>query len=83
MIITVRTLIIFFLFFTFFCAAFQLALNPNKGSIFVQREAEPVISISGPSVVNNDQHLVKTGAPMLPEIRITVTQNINGGKFQF
>ncbi|KAL3994852.1 Cadherin domain family protein [Acanthocheilonema viteae] len=59
-----------------------LTLNPAKGSIFVQREAEPVISISGLSVVNSDQHLVKTGAPMLPEIKITVTQNINGEEIE-
>uniref|UniRef100_A0A183HDN5 CLSTN_C domain-containing protein n=1 Tax=Onchocerca flexuosa TaxID=387005 RepID=A0A183HDN5_9BILA len=59
-----------------------LTLNPSKGSISVHREAESVISISGLSIVNNDQHLVKTGAPMLPEIKITVTQKINGGKFR-
>ncbi|VDK86923.1 unnamed protein product, partial [Onchocerca ochengi] len=59
-----------------------LTLNPSKGSIFVQREAESVISISGLSVVNNDQHLVKTGAPMLPDIKITVTQNISGEEIE-
>ncbi|VDK67035.1 unnamed protein product [Litomosoides sigmodontis] len=59
-----------------------LILNPSKGSIVVQREAEPVISISGLSVVNSDQHLVKTGAPMLPEIKITVTQNVNGEEIE-
>lgn len=53
-------------------------LNPSKGFIFVQKEPDPVISISGLSIVNSDQHLVKTGAPMLPEIKITVTQNVNG-----
>uniref|UniRef100_A0A1I8EBB1 Cadherin domain-containing protein n=3 Tax=Wuchereria bancrofti TaxID=6293 RepID=A0A1I8EBB1_WUCBA len=60
----------------------MLILNPSKGTIFVQHEAEPVISISGLSVVNSDQHLVKTGAPMLPEIKITVTQNINGEEIE-
>uniref|UniRef100_A0A0R3S206 Calsyntenin-1 n=1 Tax=Elaeophora elaphi TaxID=1147741 RepID=A0A0R3S206_9BILA len=59
-----------------------LTLTPSKGSIFVQQEAEPVISISGLSVVNSNQHLVKTGAPMLPEIKITVTQNINGEEIE-
>ncbi|VDK35066.1 unnamed protein product [Gongylonema pulchrum] len=46
---------------------------------FVIKSTDPVISISGLSIINSDQHLVKTGAPMLPEIKITVTQNINGG----
>uniref|UniRef100_A0A915B050 Cadherin domain-containing protein n=1 Tax=Parascaris univalens TaxID=6257 RepID=A0A915B050_PARUN len=54
-----------------------LSLTPAKGYVFVQKEADPVLSISGVSVVNSDQHLVKTGAPMLPDIKITVTQTIN------
>uniref|UniRef100_A0A915PLH3 Cadherin domain-containing protein n=1 Tax=Setaria digitata TaxID=48799 RepID=A0A915PLH3_9BILA len=69
----------FFINTTVLCVGGKtLSLNPSKGFIFVQREAEPVISISGLSIVDSDQHLVKTGAPMLPEIKITVTQNVNG-----
>ncbi|VDN05975.1 unnamed protein product [Thelazia callipaeda] len=60
----------------------MLTLNPSKGYILVQKEAEPVISISGLSVVNSDHHLVKTGAPMLPEIKITVTQSVNGEQIE-
>ncbi|VDK74925.1 unnamed protein product [Anisakis simplex] len=41
------------------------------------KQSDPVISISGVSIVDSDQHLVKTGAPMLPKIKITVTQNVN------
>uniref|UniRef100_A0A914RIK8 Uncharacterized protein n=1 Tax=Parascaris equorum TaxID=6256 RepID=A0A914RIK8_PAREQ len=58
----------------------ELSLTPAKGYVFVQKEADPVLSISGVSVVNSDQHLVKTGAPMLPDIKITVTQTINDGE---
>ncbi|MCP9262152.1 CAlSYntenin/Alcadein [Dirofilaria immitis] len=73
----------FFINTTVLCADGKtLTLNPSKGSILVQREAEPVISISGLSVVNSDRHLVKTGAPMLPKIKITVTQNINGEEIE-
>ncbi|MFH4983628.1 hypothetical protein AB6A40_010337 [Gnathostoma spinigerum] len=56
-----------------------LELLPSKGYIFVQKEADPVLSLSGVSVVNSEQHLVKTGAPMLAGIKITVTQNIDDG----
>lgn len=47
----------------------------------MKKEADPVLSISGVSVVDSDQHLVKTGAPMLADIKITVTQTIDDGLF--
>ncbi|VDN59109.1 unnamed protein product [Dracunculus medinensis] len=54
------------------------SLNPTKGYIFVQKEIDPVLSISGMPIVKSDQQSVKTGARMLPDIKITVTQNFNG-----
>lgn len=54
-----------------------IQLNTGKGYIFVKNEADPVLSISGVSVVNSDQHLVRTGAPMLADIKITVTQTVD------
>ena len=53
---------------------FQLQMPVAKTYIFVEKTIEPVLSISGQALVSTDQHQVKLGAAMLPDVKITITQ---------
>ncbi|CAJ0959785.1 unnamed protein product, partial [Mesorhabditis belari] len=52
----------------------KIELPTYKSYLFVQKQAEPELSISGDSLVAANQHSLKTGMPMLPNIKITVSQ---------
>ncbi|WKX97118.1 hypothetical protein Q1695_013068 [Nippostrongylus brasiliensis] len=52
----------------------QLTLPATKGYVFVEREALPVLSLSGSVTVDIDQHAAKVGTPMISDIQITVSQ---------
>jgi hypothetical protein len=57
------------------CAEGNNAPLPTmKGFIFVRKAATPTLRISGATIVHSDQHMVKNGAPMLPDVKIVVTQ---------
>ncbi|KAL6735314.1 hypothetical protein Aduo_005768 [Ancylostoma duodenale] len=58
----------------------QLTLPVSKGYVFVEREADPVLSISGSVTLDIDQHSVKVGTPMISDIQITVSQPGSDGK---
>lgn len=58
----------------------ELTLPLAKGYLFVEREAKPVLSLSGSVTVDVDQHAVKVGTPMISDIQITVSQTGNNGK---
>lgn len=66
-----------------------------KGYVFVQKAVDPVLSISGAAIVSADHHQVffnalklklevlqvKVGAPMLPDVQITVSQTAPSKSF--
>ncbi|EPB66309.1 hypothetical protein ANCCEY_14600 [Ancylostoma ceylanicum] len=52
----------------------QLTLPVSKGYVFVEREADPVLSLSGSVTLDIDQHSVKVGTPMISDIQITISQ---------
>jgi hypothetical protein len=52
----------------------EAPLPTVKGYIFVQKASRPTLRIGGTPIVINDQNQVKNGAPMLPDIKISVTQ---------
>ncbi|RCN33230.1 hypothetical protein ANCCAN_20942 [Ancylostoma caninum] len=58
----------------------QLTLPASKGYVFVEREADPVLSLSGSVTLDIDQHSVKVGTPMISDIQITVSQPGSDGK---
>ncbi|VDM73474.1 unnamed protein product, partial [Strongylus vulgaris] len=60
----------------------QLTLPSSKGYIFVEQEADPVLSLSGSVILNIDQHSVKVGTPMISDIQITVSQPEGDGKMK-
>ncbi|KIH59921.1 hypothetical protein ANCDUO_09837 [Ancylostoma duodenale] len=57
---------------------FAPAFNGLSGYVFVEREADPVLSISGSVTLDIDQHSVKVGTPMISDIQITVSQPGSG-----
>ncbi|CAJ0576420.1 unnamed protein product, partial [Mesorhabditis spiculigera] len=52
----------------------KVDLPSYKSYLFVQKPAEPEISISGDALTTADQHALKVGTSMLPNIKITVSQ---------
>uniref|UniRef100_A0A1I7XTZ8 CA domain-containing protein n=1 Tax=Heterorhabditis bacteriophora TaxID=37862 RepID=A0A1I7XTZ8_HETBA len=58
----------------------KMELPSVKGYIFVEKESDPVLSLSGSVVLSADQHAVKTGTPMIPDIQITVSQTSSEGE---
>ncbi|VDO21915.1 unnamed protein product [Haemonchus placei] len=58
----------------------QLTLPTTKGYVFVEREPEPVLSLSGTVMLDVDQHAVKVGTPMISDIQITVSQTGANGE---
>lgn len=49
-------------------------LPTAKGYVFVQKAADPVLRISGQSIVTHEREQVKNGVDMLPDIKIAVLQ---------
>ncbi|KAK6735804.1 hypothetical protein RB195_018818 [Necator americanus] len=60
----------------------QLMLPISKGYLFVEREADPVLFLSGSVSLDIDQHSVKVGTAMISDIQITVSQPESDGKMK-
>jgi hypothetical protein len=52
-------------------------LDSKEINIEVKKPSDPVLSISGQNLINTDRRSLKVGASMLPDIQLTITQNID------
>uniref|UniRef100_A0A8R1I3A4 Cadherin domain-containing protein n=1 Tax=Caenorhabditis japonica TaxID=281687 RepID=A0A8R1I3A4_CAEJA len=60
----------------------KIRLPVSKGYVFVQQISEPTLSISASSQLKSNQHMVKVGQAMVPDLTITVSQNNADGELE-
>lgn len=56
----------------------KIALPDFTGKVVIEKEEKLTLSLSGSATVKTDQTAVKTGTPMIPDIRITISQTDKG-----
>ncbi|PAV74487.1 hypothetical protein WR25_02464 isoform D [Diploscapter pachys] len=60
----------------------KIALPDFTGKVVIEKEEKLTLSLSGSATVKTDQTAVKTGTPMIPDIRITISQTDKDGNEQ-